>query len=251
VALVGLSALGEIAAAARPLPSPVSASALSTPSADATDSSGRRCLVRLHGKGGAGAETSIDGDGVTTILPSGNADGWGGRQWVYFPDREYDIALQIVADAVADCEAVIVDGFSNGASLAAKMYCRGEAFDGRLLRVVVDDPVPDAGVADCTPDPDVELVLYWTGGLAATARPGWDCSAGDWTCEGGTTIGIEAYAAALGTDIRDSPFDDHEWYWDAPELSQWTPTEADARPLRPCCGTASRSWSGRHHRRAA
>jgi hypothetical protein len=182
-----------------------------------------RCVVRLHGKGGSGGETTVDAAGVRTILPTGNAEGWGGRQWLYFPDDEYEAARAIVVDAVADCDVVILDGFSNGASFAAKLYCRAETFDGRLLRVVVDDPVPDAGTADCTPDPGVEVVLYWTGALEATARPGWDCGDGDWTCEGGTTVGIAAYAEALGAEVRESPFADHEWYWDAPELDDWAP----------------------------
>ena len=34
-------------------------------------------------------------------------------------------------------------------------------------------------------------------------------------------IGIDAYAEALGTDVLSSPFDEHQWYLDAPELAQW------------------------------
>ncbi|MET0460457.1 MAG: hypothetical protein ABW195_14495 [Ilumatobacteraceae bacterium] len=179
-----------------------------------------RCLVRLHGKGGAGAAT-VDADGVAVIAPTGNADGWGARQWLYFPDAEYDAARQIVEDAIVGCQHVIVDGFSNGAAFAAKLYCRGETFDGRLVRVVVDDPVVDDAVSGCSPSPDVDLTLYWTGALEDTAQAGWDCAESDWTCEGGSTIGIDAYAAALGVDPQDSPNDDHAWYVDAPELSQW------------------------------
>ena len=179
-----------------------------------------RCLVRLHGKGGGGAATVTEGD-VTVVSPTGNADGWGGRQWLYFPDDEYDAARGIVADAVAGCDEIIVNGFSNGGAFAAKLYCRGESFDGRLVRVVVDDPVVDSGVESCAPDPAVAVTLYWTGALDATAQPGWECAEADWTCEGGTTIGIDAYASALATDVLDSPHDDHQWYLDAPELSQW------------------------------
>jgi hypothetical protein len=176
--------------------------------------------VRLHGKGGTGGDTVNEGD-VTIVAPTGNADGWGARQWLYFPDEEYAAARAIVAESVAGCDAVIVNGFSNGGAFAAKLYCRGESFDGRLLRVVVDDPVVDCAVEGCAPDPAVDVVLYWTGALAETAQPGWDCGEGDWTCEGGTTIGIDAYAAALGTDVLPSPHDAHEWFLDAPELDQW------------------------------
>lgn len=194
-----------------------------TAGSSASTSSGapsERCLVRLHGKGGAGGEPS-ESDGVTILAPTGNADGWGAKQWLYFPDDQYDAARSIVADAVEPCEQVIVNGFSNGAAFAAKLYCRGETFDGRLVGVVVDDPVVDASVEGCAPAPDVAVTLYWTGALEATAQPGWDCAEGDWTCEGGTTIGIDAFAEALGTEVRDSPFDDHQWYVDAPETMAW------------------------------
>ena len=71
------------------------------------------------------------------------------------PGAEYDAARAIVADAVEACGPIIIDGFSNGASFAAAMYCHGETFDGRLQRVVVDDPVTDHAVDGCTPDPSV------------------------------------------------------------------------------------------------
>jgi hypothetical protein len=180
-----------------------------------------RCLVRLHGKGGTGAEDRVDDRGFVEISPTGNADGWGASQWLYFPDEDYTDARQIVVDAVERCRAVIVDGFSNGAAFAAKLYCRGEDLGGRLVRVVIDDPVPDHGVVDCDPDAAVDVTLYWTGALDSTARPGWDCADADWTCEGGTTIGIDAYADALGTAARESVHRDHAWYRDAPELTDW------------------------------
>ncbi len=34
-------------------------------------------------------------------------------------------------------------------------------------------------------------------------------------------IGIEAYAESLGLDIQPSPFTEHEWYLDAPEIATW------------------------------
>ncbi len=71
------------------------------------------------------------------------------------------------------------------------------------------------------PDPTVAVTLYWTGALDDTAQPGWTCAEQDWTCEGGTTIGIDAYAEALGTAIVASPNGEHEWFVDAPELSDW------------------------------
>ena len=188
--------------------------------ASTATTAGGRCLVRLHGKGGTGAETVTEGD-VTIIAPTGNADGWDARQWLYFPDADYDAARAIVDGAIATCDQVIVNGFSNGASFAAKLFCRGETFDGRLVRVVVDDPVVDGAVTGCAPDPSVAVTLYWTGALEPPASAGWDCAESDWTCEGGTTIGIDAYAAALATEALDSPFDEHQWYADAPEVTQF------------------------------
>ena len=187
-----------------------------------------RCLVRLHGKSGQGSEPYIEND-VLNLLPEGNADGWGGRQWIYFPDEEYEVARTIVADAIedAECVDVIVNGFSNGGAFAAKLFCRGETFGGRVVRYVADDPVPDEGVLECAPDLSVGLSLYWTGALEETAAPGWDCSEGDWTCEGGVTIGIDAYAQALDVEVQPSEFDTHEWFWEAPELSDWVRPEPD------------------------
>ncbi len=65
---------------------------------DVTD----RCLVRLHGKGGTGAEPFTDG-GVAVLAPTGNANGWGARQWLYFPDERVRRCTARVADAVEPC----------------------------------------------------------------------------------------------------------------------------------------------------
>jgi hypothetical protein len=184
---------------------------------------GVRCLVRLHGKGGGGAATYQEG-GVKILTPNGNAPGWNGRQWLYFPDARYRQARAVVEQAISDegCGPVIVDGFSNGAAFAAKLYCQGETFDGRLVRVVVDDPVVDAGVAGCDPASGVKVTLYWTGGLDAYSVPGTNCADADWTCEGGKIIGLDAYEQALGVTAKKSPYDDHQWYQQAPELKAWT-----------------------------
>jgi len=181
---------------------------------------GADCLVRLHGKGGAGAATYESG-GATVIAPSGNAAGWGGREWLYFPESSYVQARAIVANAIDTngCGRVIIDGFSNGAAFAAKLYCRGETFGGRVVGVVVDDPVPDHAGQGCAPARSVRVTLYWTGALKDTAVAGWNCAEGDWTCEGGTTIGIDAYQTALGTTRRQSIHSDHNWYQGAPETT--------------------------------
>lgn len=181
-----------------------------------------RCIVRLHGKGGDGQATIVS-DGIAEITPAGNAEGWAARQWLYFPDDQYSAARDVVTAAIDEvgCERVVLNGFSNGGGFAAKLYCRGETFDDRLVGVVLDDPVPDAGAAQCQPHPGVRVALYWTTAQDAISQPGFDCAEVDGTCEGGVTVGIEAYASAIGTDIQQSRFTDHEWYREAPELTAW------------------------------
>ena len=187
-----------------------------------TPAPSERCLLFLHGKGDTGKETVIT-DGVLVISPSGN-DSLGGdaRQWLYFSDEEYEQAASVVRQATAGCASVIVNGFSNGGAFAAKFYCRGEDLDGRLRRVVVDDPVVDQGVLGCTPNAAVDVALYWTGALEDDAQPDRDCDELGWTCEGGVLIGIDAYAEALDTPVLTSIHDEHVRYDTAPELSQWT-----------------------------
>jgi pimeloyl-ACP methyl ester carboxylesterase len=181
-----------------------------------------RCSVSLHGKGGDGTSTFLDeANGIAYIRPTGNAEGWGARQWRYDDGEQYLQARAVVASAIdaSGCTEVIIGGFSNGGAFAARLACRGETFDGRVIGYVVDDPVPDGSTDGCTPPAGVALVLYWTGDLAETATPGWDCGEGDWTCLGGTTVGIEAFAEGLGVPITPSPFDEHTPFSDAPELT--------------------------------
>ena len=111
-------------------------------------------------------------------------------------------------------------GFSNGASAAAKLYCRGEDFGGTVSGYIVDDPVTDHAVDACKPAPGAKLRLYWTGGLGQ-AVDGFACAPSDWTCEGGTTIGIERYSRALGVAWAPSMHRDHREHASPPEYSSW------------------------------
>lgn len=180
------------------------------------------CLISLHGKGGNGSATKVSGN-VVHIFPTGNGTGWGGRQWSYASNAEFAAARTTVADAAssARCTRVVINGFSNGGAFAAKLYCRGESLGGTLAGIVVDDPVPDHGTAGCSPAPGVRVALYWTGGLDDPAQPGWNCSEQDWTCEGGTTVGINAYAAAMRTNAKASPHSSHQRYENPPEHAAW------------------------------
>ena len=192
------------------------------PSAGSSPDWPSTCVVRLHGKGGDGEPTRVVGD-ITELSPTGNAEGWGARQWVYDSDEQYAQATAIVADALddADCTRTVVNGFSNGAAFAAAMYCAGERFEGRVVGYVIDDPVPDQAVLDCQPEDQTELALYWTGALDEVAPAGADCDDLDWTCAGGSLLGIEKYGAELGVIAQQSPYDEHRWYRDAPETSIW------------------------------
>ncbi len=188
-----------------------------------------QCVVHLHGKGGSGQDATLE-DRVAHLRPSGNDEAWGGRQWSYFPDEAFAEASAIVSAAVdaAGCEFVVLNGFSNGAAFVAKLVCSGTTLDERLVGAVIDDPVADLGVADCSPAPLVGTALYWTGALSETAPPGTDCSEIDWTCEGDTVTDIDTYAAALGVEVTPSPFTDHEPYLDTPEPETWLALVATA-----------------------
>jgi hypothetical protein len=192
------------------------------PATTAPAAAAKNCAVRLHGKGGSGAGTTTSGN-VTYLSPTGNANGWGGRQWLYFPDSAYVEARNIVASAIdaEGCTRVTLDGFSNGGAFAAKLHCRGESFGGRLVGVIIDDPVVDHAVTGCAPAAGVSVTLYWTGALAGQSYPGWNCADADWTCDGGSTIGIDAYAAALGAPVKASPNSGHAPYLNPPELTRF------------------------------
>jgi pimeloyl-ACP methyl ester carboxylesterase len=198
-------------------PSPSSPSPSS--SATAPSAQAERCTVLLHGKGETGAAPTVAGD-VATLRPTGNADGWGGRQWLYDDDR-YDEARAIVADAIggAGCRQAIVGGFSNGGAFAARLACAGDDFDGIVVGYVVDDPVPDTSTASCTRSEAMPVTVFWTGALDSTATPGQSCADIDWTCLGGSLVGIDAFAAGLGAEVTPSPLRSHEPYLDAPQLS--------------------------------
>src|SRR5690349_8027937 len=65
----------------------------------------RQCVVFLHGKSGKG-EPILQGPVYSLVRPNGNAEGWGGRQWIYFPEPRYAEVRQIVERAIQDsgCE---------------------------------------------------------------------------------------------------------------------------------------------------
>jgi hypothetical protein len=210
------------AACTRPAPSSEARNTeLNRPTLPPPDGS-RRCVVHLHGKGERGAAPTIV-DGLVHLWPDGNGEGWGGRQWLYFPEDRYLEVRRIISDAIvsAGCTRALVHGFSNGASAAASLYCRNETFGGTVSGTIVDDPVPDHGVESCAPTPGAKLRLYVTGALAGKGVAGAACASLDWTCQGGSTIGIDAYARFLGVPIAASSNTTHAPMRAPPEYGEW------------------------------
>lgn len=180
-----------------------------------------RCLVRVHGRSETGGDPIDRGDHAE-ILPTGNDTAGDGFQWRYGTDEEVAAVTTRIGDWIdaVGCEEVILNGFSNGGAAVGALHCRGETFGGRVIGVVIDDPVPDDAVADCSPDPDVAVTLYWTGGLTE-AVAGASCDEIGFTCAGDELLGIDAYAQALGVTVTPSPHEAHVWYRQAPENSAW------------------------------
>ena len=180
------------------------------------------CVVWIHGKTDRGTEPLVR-DGRGELSPHGNARVGNGLEWQYATEGEYTTARNGVAATIdaSGCEQVVLSGFSNGGAFVGKMYCRGESFDGRLRGVVIDDPVPDRAVVECSPNATVSLALYWTGGLDEAAQPGAECAPIGWTCEGDLLLGIDAYARELRTPVLASPFSEHTWNRDTLKVDEW------------------------------
>ncbi len=179
-----------------------------------------KCVVYLHGKGGYGGDPADYGD-FTSLAPNGNADGWGALQWLYWPESSYQQIVSTITNEIngSGCTKVIIHGFSNGAAAAAYVYCRGNTFGGKLVGVIVDDPVMDNGVDNCSPGAGVKVKLYTTGGIPFGPA---DCaSLGDWTCINGSIIGLSTYTSRLGVTNTQSAQFGHERYSNPPELTQW------------------------------
>lgn len=186
------------------------------------------CVVWLHGKGGGGSSPVITTPEIG-VYPEGNGEAWGGHEWSYAGADDFAAAVAVIEESVVatGCVRVVVDGFSNGGAMAAKLYCAGETLLGTLVGVVVDDPVTDASADACAPAEGVEVALYWTGKLPDWGPPGVDCATIDWTCEGGTVVSIDEYASRLGVGWQQSVHTEHDWYLDPPEIADWL---ADPQP---------------------
>jgi pimeloyl-ACP methyl ester carboxylesterase len=180
------------------------------------------CVIWIHGRSDRGAAATVV-DGRAEVSPDGNAVFGDGFEWRYGTPGELDEAAAIVEAALdaAGCDAAVLAGFSNGAAFVAALHCSGRTFDGRVTGVVVDDPVTDEAVVGCDPADGVPVAVYWTEALAGQSAPGTRCDDIGFTCSGDELIGIDAYAAALGVAPLASPFTEHRWHRDAPEIDEW------------------------------
>lgn len=185
------------------------------PQGDVHPIPGEGCVVFIHGAGWSGAPYTEDWGDKTFIWPYSGNDEFP-HFWLYDgpyltygdDDTAYDAAVANVRAHIDDnnCGPVMITGASNGGAFLAKMYCRGEDFGGRLWAVHVDDPVPDAGVVDCSPSPTVIRTMFTHSTQLvdeAAALPGGVCSAttsmyGSWYCEDDRALTLAEYEAAIG-----------------------------------------------------
>ena len=186
---------------------------------------GARCRVNLHGKSGLGQPTYQSGD-VTVISPNGNHNSsWGNLEWLYFPEGGYQEVRTIISNAInaQTCGQVVVNGFSNGGGAAAKLYCRGETFGGKVVGIFINDPVPDAGTDSCTPN--VANVHLFRSGSLEGAIVGGDCAGMDWTCEGGVLYPLATYVSKLHLNSNQYDFDQNAGHSESPQtdaiISSW------------------------------
>lgn len=186
---------------------------------------GTPCVLRLHGNSGSGGidpDTMVNGPyyagGAITLLDpisptTTDENTWwefDGPYGVYSDNDEHYVALRDFLTEYVDgfdCGPILVWGLSGGAMMAAKLYCKGEDFGGRVWGYYFADPPLDASVVGCTP-PDRDDIRTWfvqsqefidfatdyveiDGGACPVAEWGW-------YCEDGTALLPEEYYAQLG-----------------------------------------------------
>ena len=141
-------------------------------SANTPVSTGQGCILYLHGAGTPPGNYDESWGGIKYLGPhSGNNE----QPWFWLYDGPHNFQNdpgdtnqpynQLVADLTAtldsnDCGPTMLYGASNGGGFAARIYCSGEDFGGRMWGVMVDDPVPDAGVIGCSPSSNVQRTPF-------------------------------------------------------------------------------------------
>lgn len=180
------------------------------------DVEGAACILTLHGAGTTNAGFVEDFDeGIIRVVPQSPNPEWP-HFWLYDgpylsytdSDAPFDELVEFVTGQLDanNCGPVMLQGGSNGAAFGAKIYCRGIDFGGRLWSVIIDDPVPDAGVIGCDPSPTVERSLFTHSGEVARESALFEdnrCTQSPtlphpWYCEDDTGFSIEEYESHIG-----------------------------------------------------
>lgn len=186
------------------------------PSGNPPVTTGRYCNLYLHGAGQQGNSTDRqDGDVFWAMPRSPNGAFWeydGPHNYQQTPqtgEAEYQALRSFLANYVSSrsCGPTTVHGGSNGGGLAAKLYCRGEDFGGRVWAYIVDDPVMDRGVVGCSPSPNITRTYFTHSdelrdeAADTVLNHGGNCSQAGWGwyCEDNRTMTLQEYNSHIGT----------------------------------------------------
>lgn len=199
---------------------------------------GKKCTAFLHGAGGYAdfAETwgQYNSQPVTIVFPrSPQGQFWeydGPHDFQYDPSSQTDeqsynaVVTRIKTSLSSDgCTGpLLLVGGSNGGAAAAKIYCRGETFEGRLQGIILDDPVPDQAVLNCSRQNLKFKVYTYSDELTNEANQAGGVSyrckdmPSQWYCENDTALSRARFEQEIGfAGVRQRQF--HSCTWSAPE----------------------------------
>ncbi len=181
---------------------------------------GKKCTVLLHGAGGGSIGSAdwgrYNNQPVALIQPrSPNGNFWlydGPHNFQFDPtssadENYYNDTVTSINNAVntEGCTgAILLMGQSNGGAMAAKMYCRGYDFNGRLTGLILDDPVPDQAVLNCNRQNLKYKIYLYSDGLTNEANQAggvnYRCSnmPSQWYCENDTALPRTQFEQAIG-----------------------------------------------------
>ena len=195
---------------------------------------GKKCNLHLHWAGGTGRPDSLNLEGVTEVWPTSPTGAFwlydGPHNFAYDPttgEAEYQVIVTFLRGVLTQrqCGPTVVIGYSNGGGLAAKLFCNGETFGGRVWGSIVVDPVMDDGVRGCAPSPLVRKVLFTHSDelKASAASANHSCSVTSWYCEDNRTMPVSEYETVIGrTSFRASQYHNASMGWSDSALAPWS-----------------------------
>ncbi len=230
-----------------------------TPVASPPVIQGKRCTLQISGAGmlNNGEQDVKNALGAVQVTPPKlESDEYPGERsafWEYDGPHTYDQTPTTGErdyvehrDSVAaflearDCGPTMVVGGSNGGGFAAKLYCRGEDFGGRVWGYFLKDPIWDHGVLGCTPSANIShkfaVHSVWLKRLAEGTAPEYRCDEisevdvrdqftgenGDWYCEDNRTMSQVDWEQATGIRSVLAGTDHIGSYDLEPDLADWT-----------------------------